>query len=111
MASLINLGLSAAKPALTLRTQITPDLRIDLSEDAQPAPPRQPGPASIVVEWMMTNVLRPEIEVELPGGIVRKYSPWGTPTKQMAAMVGLVTVAALGSSAIVGWQMYKKYKS
>jgi len=108
--SLINLGLAHSKPVLTLRTQITPELRIDLSEEAQPAPPRQPGPASIVVEWIMANVLRPEIEVEMAGGLKRKYSPWGTPDKQIAPLVGLVTVAAVVSSGVVGWQMYKKYK-
>ncbi len=110
MKNLLDIGLSRVKPVVTLRTQMTPDVRIDLSDAAQPTPPREPGPASIVVEWIMANVVRPEIEVEMAGGITRKYSPWGVPDKRIAPLVGLVTVAAVVSSGVVGWQLYKKYK-
>lgn len=109
MAGLIDLALKSTRPQVTLRTQVTPDVVIDLSSTAQPTPPREPGVASVFVEWLMANVIRPEVEVSLSGGTPQRYHPWGAPERNIAPIVALAVVVAAVSTAGASYYAYQRW--
>lgn len=94
-------GTSFVRADAVFRTQITPDVRVDLLDTLQPAPPREPGIAGRFANWVIGSVIKPEIQLDIPAaGIRRSIAPYGPPTKDYTvplaffAGIGIVTVGA-----------------
>ena len=106
-AARVALGKAGARVAF--RTQMTPDMIVDLSAAAEPSPPREPGASAVVVEWLLANVVKPEITVEIAGAS-RTIAPWGRPTRNIAPIIAIAAVAGAAGAGYAGWQVWQKWK-
>ena len=96
-----------ARPKVRFRTQLTPELEIDLASDEPTPPPQEPGLAAVAMGWFMRNVVRPEFEVEV-GGLRKSEAPWGKPTTDLSPVVMVAGGVALASVALIGYRLWKK---
>ena len=94
-------GAGLIRADAVFRTQITPDLRVDLLDQFDSAPPSEPGIAGRFANWLIGSVIKPEIQLDIPAaGIRRSIAPYGPPTKDYTvplaffAGIGIVTVGA-----------------
>lgn len=77
------------------RSQVTPDIKVDIASALRPAPPAPPGLVSKVADWFMRSVVRPEIHINAPGfGIQKVVAPYGKATANYAPL--LVAGLAIG---------------
>lgn len=97
--SLLNAALSVGVNQLVIRSQITPDITIDLSQVAQGGPPQ----AAVQGQGnFFLNFIKPEIELDLLG-VSKIVAPYGVPTQNYSVVFGAIAIGlfALGVSTAV----------
>lgn len=108
------LGASGAE--IVFRSQVTPELRIDVGQSFQPsyAPvSNDQGMFSSLVNQFMRDVVKPEIEVRSPGlginRVVPLYGASNRPERNLVPwIVGVGALAVIGAGAILYTVVKKK---
>jgi hypothetical protein len=99
--SLTSFITGAAAPTVAIRSQLTPDVVVDLATGAQA--PSEPSAASLVGDWLM-SLVKPSVEISAFGA-VHVVEPWGTPTKSYGcvaiAATGILLLSAVGAYTLI----------
>lgn len=91
-----------------LRSQITPEMRINIT-DLQGSMTKKsspPGFAGKAVDWFLSSVVRPEVEINVFGA-PHRIAPWGKPEKNRSALLTLGLLSALAGAGYMGYRFLK----
>lgn len=94
--------LSAGGAQLIVRSNLTPEIRIDISQLAKPG---QPAATAVQGEnAALMNLIRPEVIVT-GLGVEKSIAPYGKPTAGMFTVVAAGAAVAAAIGAAVAWKI------
>jgi len=107
ISNLLSVASSATQNTLTIRSQITPDIVIDLnklvsSDPSVPANEAVQSQSSTLMNW-----IRPELIVNAVG-IQKTIAPYGEPTQDLTVYVGAAVVGILALGAFLAFSVCRK---
>ena len=104
---------SAVMPGLgelVIRSQVSPEVRVDLTNLAQPQKEEPQGVFGRAVDWVMRRVVRPEVEINILGS-PHRIAPWGRPEGNNSALVVVGSIAALATAGYLGYRACRGWRT
>ena len=93
---------------LIFRSQITPEMKVSLSDLESQGAQKDIGPGLTgkAVDWFLSNVVRPEMEIHVLGQ-KHTIAPWGRPEGSRSTLLTLGLIAALAGTGYAGYRFWK----
>ncbi|MGE3527902.1 MAG: hypothetical protein AB7G54_00570 [Methyloceanibacter sp.] len=98
---------------LVLRTQLSPEMRIDLAELGRGKPAERPEPKGLLaqgLDWVLSELVRPEIEIQVLGQS-QTIAPWGKPEPERGAWLAVGGAALAAGVFWLGYQVLCRSRS